>query len=507
VLVTRRTIVVKQDSTSGRPPLTLWTNILYGVGSIAFGVHLTVLTSALLLFYNQVVGLPAAWVGGAMALTLIFDAICDPLIGEWSDHTRSRWGRRHPFMYPSAIPAAVAFYFLFDPPLDWTKPHLLIYMGAMLMTVRVLLSLYEIPSSALAPELTLDYDQRTSLMSSRFFFGTLGGAAISVLALQVFLRKDATHPLGLLSPAGYRETAVAAAIAIFLSIIVSCLGTHRFIASLVHAPRVLGTWREKFRELSGTLTNRSFLALTISGIVGAVSIGLRQGLDFYVSAYFFELTPAQMSYLAAAALFAAFAGVGLAPAISKRWGKKLSMIFVFFASLFASVAPIAMRLIGTLPANGTGALFAIVFVFYFISATLGLSGFIIVSSMMADVVEDAAVSTGQRSEGLLFAANGLISKCVTGVGTFLAGLVLAWVSFPQHATPGQVEPAVLYHLGMVFVPIVTVFSAISIAVLMFYDIDRSTHERNIERLEGADDGGTKVTALEAERIPASARVS
>jgi Na+/melibiose symporter-like transporter len=77
----------------------------------------------------------------------------------------------------------------------------------------------------------------------------------------------------------------------------------------------------KFRELSGTLSNRSFLALTISGIVGAVSMGLRQGLDFYLSAYFFELTPAQMSYLAAAALFAAFAGVGLAPAVSRRWGR------------------------------------------------------------------------------------------------------------------------------------------------------------------------------------------
>jgi glycoside/pentoside/hexuronide:cation symporter, GPH family len=504
--------VVTHDSTSGRPPLTLWTNILYGIGSIAFGVHLTVLTSALLLFYNQVVGLPAAWVGGAMAVTLIFDAICDPLIGEWSDHTRSRWGRRHPFMYASAIPAAVAFYYLFDPPLDWSKPHLLIYMGVMLMTVRVLLSLYEIPSSALAPELTLDYDQRTNLMSSRFFFGTLGAAGMSILALQVFLRKDATHPLGLLSPQGYRESAVAAAIAIFLSIIVSCLGTHRFIASLVHAPRVLGTWREKFRELSGTLTNRSFLALTISGIVGAISTGLRQGLDFYISAYFFELTPAQMSYLAIATLIAAFAGVALAPAISKRWGKKLSMIFVFFASLFASVAPIAMRLIGFLPANGTGALVAIVILFQFIAATLGLTGFIIVSSMMADVVEDAAVSTGQRSEGLLFAANGLISKCVTGVGTFVSGLMLAWVSFPQHATPGQVDPAILRHLGIVFVPIVTVFSAISIAVLMFYDIDRTTHERNIERLESADEPGSDVDAklnvVDRESIAAaSARVS
>ena len=194
-----------------------------------------------------------------------------------------------------------------------------------------------------------------------------------------------------------------------------------------------------------------------------------------------------MSYLAASALLAAFVGVGLAPAISKRYGKKWTMIGVFFASLFASVAPIAMRLLGLLPPNGTGALFAIVLIFQFFAATLGLSGFIIVSSMMADVVEDAAVSTGQRSEGLLFAANGLISKCVTGVGTFVSGLMLAWVSFPQHATPGQVDPAILRHLGLVFVPIVTTFSAISIVVLMFYDIDRSTHQKNIEQLESVDE--------------------
>jgi len=474
--------VVSRESASQRPPLTFSTNVLYGVGSVAFGVHQTTLTAALMLFFNQVVGLPAAWVGGAMALTLIFDAICDPLIGEWSDNTRSRWGRRHPFMYAAAVPAAVAFYFLFNPPLGWSQAHLLIYMGVMLVTVRVLLSLYEVPSSALGPELTLDYDQRTSLMSSRFFFGTLGGAGMSILALQVFLRKDATHPLGLLNRAGYSQTAVVAGLAIFLSIMISSLGTHHFIKSLVHEPRVRGTWREKFHEIAGTVTNRSFLALTISGVVGAISTGMRQGLDFYISAYFFELTPAQMSYLAVAALFAAFAGVVLAPAISSRFGKKPAMIGVFFASLFASITPIILRLVGTLPPNGTTALFIIVLAFTFIAATLGLTGFIIVSSMMADVVEDAAVATGQRSEGLLFAANGLISKCVTGVGTFFAGLVLAWVSFPQHAVPGQVNPAVLYHLGMVFVPIVATFSAIAIVVLMFYDIDRSTHLRNLERL-------------------------
>ena len=113
------------------------------------------------------------------------------------------------------------------------------------------------------------------------------------------------------------------------------------------------------------------------------------------------------------------------------------------------------------------------------------------------MVEDAAVTTGQRSEGLLFAANGLIAKCVTGVGTFLSGLILAWVSFPQHATPGQVDPAILHHLGIVYVPAIATFSAISIAVLLFYDIDRSTHERNLEELNIADESAAKGDKLQA----------
>jgi Na+/melibiose symporter-like transporter len=61
-------------------------------------------------------------------VTLMFDAICDPLIGEWSDHLRSRWGRRHPFMHASAVPIAFAFYFLWNPPHGWSNQSLFIYL-------------------------------------------------------------------------------------------------------------------------------------------------------------------------------------------------------------------------------------------------------------------------------------------------------------------------------------------------------------------------------------------
>src|SRR5258707_3809181 len=112
--------------------------------------------------------------------------------------------------------------------------------------------------------------------------------------------------------------AIVASLAIFFSIIISCVGTQRFIGTLVHSPRVVITWREKFRELSGTLTNRSFLALTISGVIGGGATRLRQGLDFFISAYFFFLTPPQISYLFASPLVAALVAVVIAPALSHR---------------------------------------------------------------------------------------------------------------------------------------------------------------------------------------------
>jgi glycoside/pentoside/hexuronide:cation symporter, GPH family len=472
---------VSQSSPS-RLPLTLGTNILYGVGSVAFGVHVAALSSLLMLFFNQVVGLPAAWVGAAMMVTLMFDAICDPLIGEWSDHSRSRWGRRHPFMYASAVPIAFAFYFLWNPPHGWSNQNLFIYLVALLVAVRLLLSLYEIPSAALAPELTPDYDQRTGLMSWRFFFGTLGGAGMGVLALQVFLRKDATHPLGLLNRAGYGQYALVGGLLMFASIMISCLGTHKFIAGLVHEPNPVQNRAERWRELSGTLTNRSFLALIASGVFGAISLGLSGTLELYVGNYYWELTPAQMSYFPMVSTLAAFVGVVLAPGISKRFGKKPSMIGLFVCSTFTGSGPIALRLLGMMPANHTSTLLTILLASYFLTAALGLTGFIIISSMMADVVEDVAVVTGHRSEGLLFAANGLLNKCINGIGVFLSGLLLAVVHFPQHAVQGQVAPAVLRNFALIYAPVIAGCSLISIALLLFYDIDRSTHEMNVERL-------------------------
>jgi Na+/melibiose symporter-like transporter len=138
-----------------------------------------------------------------------------------------------------------------------------------------------------------------------------------------------------------------------------------------------------------------------------------------------------------------------------------------------------------MPANHSSALLAILFADAVIRDTLGIMGYIIVASMMADVVEDIAVNSGQRSEGLLFATVGLLQKCVSGVGTFLSGLLLDFVHFPQGAIQGHVDPAVLRHLVLLFVPVSAACSALAIAILGFYRIDRAVHQYNLERLRDA----------------------
>ena len=130
--------------------------LAYGVGSIAFGIKDNGFQTFLLIFYNQVLDLPAAAVGTTILLALLLDALVDPIIGSASDRTRTRWGRRHPWMCASAIPIALAWLLLWNSP-DWSQGALLAWLFATSLCCARRYG-HEVPSAALAPELSADYD-------------------------------------------------------------------------------------------------------------------------------------------------------------------------------------------------------------------------------------------------------------------------------------------------------------------------------------------------------------
>ncbi len=460
------------------------TKLLYGFGSIAYGAK-TQLMGLLLLYYNQLVGLSAQWVSLALAISVTVDAVWDPLIGQYSDTLRTRWGRRHPLMYASAIPLAITFVMLFNPPRDWSEPALFAYLLVMVMAVRLTISFYEIPSSALAPELAPDYHDRTSLLSYRWLFGTLGSAAAAILAFAVFLRGTKEQPMGQLNIDGYLPYALTVAVVMVASILISTAGTHHRIPGL-HQPKPrkvsLG---HIFGEVRETLNNWNFGVAVVAGAFSGMALGLMTGLYIYFATYFWELPSSSLLILTLTAVVSSPIAAVLAPWLSRRWGKKRTCMTLFFAAVACNAAPVLGRLLGVMPPNGSDLLLGLLLVDRLLTGVLSTGGFIVVSSMFADIVEESQVKTGRRSEGLLMSADNLLQKVVTGLATILPGLVLAAIHFPDKAKPGQIDPEILTQMALIYLPATVIMSLASIFTWNFYRIDAAAHERSLATIQEA----------------------
>ena len=470
-------------ATEGRLPLRL--KLVHGLGSIAYGVKDNGFSTFLLLFYNQVLGLPAVWVSTAIGAALIVDAITSPVIGQLSDMLRSGWGRRHPFMYAAALPASLAVWALLNPPQGWSGAPLFIYMTGCIIAARVSIALFEIPNASLLPELAPGYDDRTALSAYRNVLLIVAPVIMIVTALTLFLtpfvNAQGQSMPGQLNPAGYSRYGLALAVVIFASILMSALGTHREIRRLSQ-PQPHPSARALLTTIATTLLNRNFLVLTLSGVVAGIGTGLVGGLTDYFNTFFWQLSARQISVLTGAVGVAPFAAVAIGPMLARRFGKKPALLATFTLSLAAGILPVSLRLAGLLPPNGSPVILPLLVADAFFACTLVIVGLIILTSMMADIVEQVQMQTGRRSEGLLFSADTMLKQIVTGVGAMGTGLILQVVQFPERAVPGHVPQEVLTRLATVYLPINVTTSLISIALISLFSISRTDHERHLASL-------------------------
>ncbi len=467
--------------------LGLPTRFFYGFGSVAFGVKDNGFSYFLAFFYTQVVGLPAATVGLAIMFALVIDAFIDPVIGQLSDNTRSRWGRRHPFMYVSALPVAASYLLLWNPPKGWEQGALVAYLVSTAVLIRSFISCYEIPSSALAAELTTDYDERTRLLSWRFLFGWVGGLAMYGLALAVFLRPDAAHPVGQLNPAGYAHYGLFAAGLMMVAILTTSIGTHKEIPNLRAPPHARVSLGQLAGEMVATLANRPFLMILTSSFFYAMGVGLGFSINLYFSTYFWEFSSGQIAGFTFSSLAAAVLAFSIAPRIAQRFVKKPAAMILIPMGLAISVAPIILRLMGAFPPNGAAVLYPAIFITNIFGVGLGIVGSILFTSMIADVVEDSELKTGRRQEGLFFAAAAFINKAVSGMGIFTSGMIIAAIHFPHGVKPGDVAPQIVRNLGLTYVPVQMVLYGVTVLLLVGYRISRKTHAETLRKLAAAAD--------------------
>jgi Na+/melibiose symporter-like transporter len=477
------------DAAVGKvPPLGLGTKLVYGLGSVAFGTKDFGFATFLLIYYNQVLGLPATLVSFAIMVALFADALLDPLIGEVSDNWRSRLGRRHPFMYGAAIPVAAFYFLLWNPP-HWHGMNLFFYLVAVMIVVRFAIACYEVPSAALAPELSPDYDQRTSLMGFRFLFGVVGGGLTVMIAFLFFMVGTKAQPTGILNHAGYFSYSVLASLVMAASILLSAWGTHSRIKYLRQVPvRHRPTLRELAREMIESLSHRSLLMITLSSLFSGMALGLGSVLNTYFGTYFWRFTGPQLSSIALGGLFGAILAVPLATFVARKFDKRRGVIMLAFGSLVVNNIAMILKLLGLLPPDGSAALLAIFFVSLTIGLALAFGSGIIVASMITDIVEDSELKTGRRSEGLFSASLSFVGKATSGLGIMVAGILIDAVHLPIGALPATVDtvaPHAVRNLVLIYMPVQIVLWIIAISLVTGYRIDRKTHENNLKRLAEA----------------------
>ena len=460
------------------------TKLAYGFGAVGDGVKNNGFEYFLLLYYGQVLGVDFALVGAALLIAMIVDGFTDPIVGYWSDNVRTRFGRRHPFMYAAIIPVGIAYYFVWNPPAGLSGNELFPYLLAVTIAVRVSFTFYDVPSSALVAELTDHYDERTSFFSFRFAFGWIGGLTIAVVALRTLLVPTEEYGSGFFNIEGYQTYGTISAFIICISVFICAAGTHSHIPNLRAPPAARKiTIATVFKEIAETLSNPSFMWLFVATLFGFMASGIAATLNFFINGFFWEFTTAQTGALTAIVFFSALIALVMAPIVSKTIGKKRGAIIIGLLAFTIAPMPVILRLFGLMPPNGSDLLFQIMVTVTLIDVALIITYQILSSSMIADIVEDSELQTGRRSEGMFFAGITFMRKLARGSGLFLASLILAVANLSRDMQPGELTSETLFLLGSGYAFGLLFLWTTMILFLSRYKISRADHEANLEALQ------------------------
>lgn len=454
----------------GKTPAPL--ALAYGVGELSKGVEDGATNLFLLFFFSQVLGLPGWIVGGSMGISLVIDAVADPLLGSWSDGVRHRWGRRHPFMLASAIPAGVTFALLFSPP-ALGPVGLAVWFTVTLLALRLVMTAFLVPHMALGAELSDDYDERTRIAAIRVFFTYLGAAVLVAVSRGVFFKPSAAFPDGQLDPAAYPRLGVAFGVFTTVSILVTTFGTWSRIPSLpVPATTSRPGLRSLMAEQREVFSNPAFSVILGSLLMFFVARGTALALDLYVGTYFWGLG-ADAVALPGLALAGILVGSPLSVLVAKRVDKRHLFVWGMGAYAALTMLPPLLHVLGLFP---TGAAFRpALYLTVLGSGLVGAAAVVASGSILADVVDAHELATGHRREGLFFGALSFARKAATGVGTILGGLFLSAVAFPTQAAPGTVDPWLVDALGICAGPGTAAFGIAGVWLASRYRADRHAH--------------------------------
>jgi GPH family glycoside/pentoside/hexuronide:cation symporter len=440
--------------------MTVWRKIAYGAGDSGFSLTTTALALVYLDFLINVVGLDPGLAGVSIGIGRIWDALNDLFVGTLSDRTRSRWGRRRPYLLFGSIPFGIAFVLMWLAPPSDDQVVLTIYYTAMYVVFDTLFTLVNVPYIALTPELAPTYDERTSLHSYRMAFSIglgLVGAVAPLAIVDAIAGPDASIDA--------RRSAYVL-MAVILGA-VSSLPIYLTFATTRERPEYQDlptpSIRESFRIAA---SNKAFLIAAGVYLLTWIPIDLIQFVLVFLIRDYFGLGSGDRDIV-----FMLIFGVGVLALplwvwVAGRWNKK--------AAYQAGIAFLAVVLIALsfMSRADTGAVFVLAAL-----AGVGVSAaHAIPLAILPDTIEWDELRSANRQEAAYYSVITLIQKMV-GAGTIaLTGSVLAATGYVEAAGAAQPDSA-LAAIRSLTGPLPAMFFVGGIGLVSLYPISRERHAR------------------------------
>jgi GPH family glycoside/pentoside/hexuronide:cation symporter len=440
---------MKNNEHSGRLPVR--TKLGFGVADLGGNLFFTAMGFWSLNYLTDTVAIPAAAAGAAVMIGKLWDAVTDPAMGFISDRTRTRWGRRRPYLLFGAVPLFLSMWFFF------TNPHIAnpflatVWAAFALCLLNTAYTVVNIPYSSLTPELTQDYHERSSLNGYRFGFaviGTILGAGAVLPIIGVFKTRDA----------GF--SAVGAILGLVMA--VTALITFASVREPDHSktPKPTDGFLQTFLAV---FRNKPYVIILLTYALNLTALNFVQGILVYYFKYLYNnegATTIAMILL----LVVAMVNIPISVLVSKRIGKKLTYQISFF---ILATACLGIFFLG----HVLGMKFFLAMMVY---AGVGIGfGYVAPWAMVPDTIEYDAVTTGKRKEGAFYGMWTFTSKVGTSLAIFLTGGILGLAKYAPNLAQ-QADSATLA-IRLIVGPIPAVVFIAAIFLVQLYPIDEKTY--------------------------------
>jgi len=432
---------------------------LYSAGDIGFSLTSTIIGAYFAIFLTDVVGVTPAIAAAAIFIGRTWDYINDPLIGHISDRTRTRWGRRRPFLLFGALPFALIYILMWWRPAFQNDLLLAIYYAAAYVLFDTAATFVYMPYFALTPELTADYDERTALTTTRMFFSIFGSLVAFTVPLMIV---DGFHP----EHAGrVLIMGVSFGIASALPLLLVFLGTRE-------RPEFIQQKQPSIREsLHAALGNRPFIFGLIIYLFTWVSVSILEAILLFFIKYVVE-REAQSDLIMATIFVVAIFALPLWEWASRRLNKRLAYI-----AGIAFWAVVQLVMVTLTPASSLNLLLGLCAL-----AGIGVSAaHVLPWAIIPDAIEWGEWRTGGRHEGIFYSLITLAQKIASSIAVPLALLVLDFTGYiPNSAT----QPASAVNgIRIVAGPIPAILLCLGILFAILYPLGRENYSQLAKELE------------------------